>query len=227
LARLLTKKIGVDIQLVVPSSFANHVSLVRSGQVDFSYQNPVIFAKCMGELKGIGTAIKGGEDSFRGIIIVRKDSGIKKVEDLVGKSVCIVAPTSAGGFFSQKLYCLMNGVDLDKDCKVSVVPGNKQENVILNVFSKKVDVGFIRESALHRVDGKIDGSQIVVIAKTVPLPNWTFAANKKVPEHIIKRVSKILLSLGADSPALKAAKLDGFMKTDLGKFEGLRQLLNK
>ena len=121
----------------------------------------------------------------------------------------------------------MNGVNLDKDCKVSVVPGNKQENVILSVFNKKMDVGFIRESALHRIDDKINASQIIVVAKTVPLPNWTFAANKKVPEHIVKRISKILLSLGADSPVLQSAKLDGFMKTDPSKFEGLRQLLSK
>lgn len=47
--------------------------------------------------------ICGGE-KFRGIIITRKDSPINKIDDLKGKKIMIVSPSSAGGYLSQKLY---------------------------------------------------------------------------------------------------------------------------
>jgi len=39
------------------------------------------------------------------VIITRKDNNIHKIEDLKGKKIMIVSPTSAGGFLSQKI-CL-------------------------------------------------------------------------------------------------------------------------
>ena len=98
--------------------------------------------------------------------------------------------------------------------------GNKQENVILDVFSKKVDVGFIRESALHRVDKVIDPSKIKVLAKTTWLPNWVFAVHKSVPSSVVEKIREALLSLPAGSPVLKAAHLQGFVEPD-------RQALNQ
>lgn len=225
LTRTLSAKTGLRIQLVVPSDFDNHIAKVRSGQVDFSYQNPVVHALCMDRANVLATAVMGGEDKFRGIIIARGDAGIDSVDAIVGKRISIVSRTSAGGYYSQVMTCLMHGIDIDKQCQVASATANKQENVILDVYEKRADVGFIRESALHMLDAQIDPAQLKVVAQTEALPHWAFAANKDLPEQIVARVQELLLSLTAEAPEMKAAKLDAFLKGENTLYEGLRHLV--
>ena len=102
---------------------------------------------------------------------------------------------------------------------------NKQENVILNVYSKKSEVGFIRESALHRVDKAIEPDKIKVIAETSWLPNWVFAIHESVPAKVASRIQNTLLNLPEDGRVLKAAKLKKFVEPDAGALKNVRKMV--
>lgn len=226
LADHVARQSGIDIEFVVPENFAEHMSMVRKGEVVFSYQNPVVFAKASAEVVPLAIASKGKDKTrFRGIIIVRTDSGINSVQDLKGKSVSVVSLTSAGGFISQRDFLMQNGIDVQFDMIPSEAEDNKQENVIFDVFSKKSEAGFIRESALHRVDKVIDPSKIKVLAQTSWLPNWVFAAHKSVPPELAAKIQAALIDLRPGSPVLKSAQLDGFVMPDEAELNKLRKMV--
>ena len=215
LADYLAEEADVDVEFVMPKNFADHISMVMRGKVLLSYQNPVVYAKVSKQVTPLAVASKGKDRTrFRGIIIVRTDSGINTIEDLKGRSVSIVSLQSAGGYISQRDFLSKKGIDVEIDMIPSGSPGNKQENVILDVFSKKVEVGFIRESALHRVDKVIDPSKIKILAKTTWLPNWVFSVHNSVPRGVDGKIRIALLSLPAGRPVLKAAHLKGFVSPD-------------
>lgn len=226
LADHIASQAGIEVEFTIPQDFSEHISLVRKGDVLLSYQNAVVYAKVSGEVTPLAIASQGKDKTrFRGLIIVRSDSGINSIADLRGKSVSVVSMTSAGGYISQREFLSQNGIKVEFDMIPSEAADNKQENVIFDVFSKKSDVGFIQENALHRVDKVIDPSKIKVLVQTSWLPNWIFAVHNSVAPELAAKIQAALINLPPSDPILKAADLDGFVKPDPAVLKDLRRMV--
>lgn len=211
LADYLAQKTGVPIEAVITSDFSQYEKRLKSGSIQMGYENPYVYTLVSGTHEAVAMAEKGKDrDKFRGIIIARQDSGISELEDLRGKTIGIVGFTSAGGYLSQKLSLSEIGIDVANECTVSEAVDNKQENVILSVYTGEVDAGFIRESALHQVDNYIPAAQIKVVAASAWLPNWAFSVDRGLPENLKRNIQAALLELTPGHPVIKALKIDRF-----------------
>lgn len=217
LMRYLSEKTGYEFKLVIPKNFEEFIQIVSEGKVDFSYQNPYVFSIVSKKYPVKALAITIGEDCtqeegicgderFRGIIITRKDSNINKIEDLKGKKIMIVSPTSAGGFLSQKIYLEKKGFNLTRDFKL--IDAKRQEKVIIGVYKGEADAGFIREAALSVWSDEVDISKIKILDYGEYLPNWTFALVRNRNQELTAKVKEIITNLEPD--ILKKAKIKGF-----------------
>lgn len=231
LMRFLSEKTGYEFKLLIPRDFDDFIRVVKSGSVDFSYQNPYIFALINREMELRPLVLTLGEDRspeeqdgsgkiFRGVIITRENSPIRRLEDLRNKKVLITSPMSAGGFLSQKIFLAHNGIDTDRDLRI--IDGKKQENVIFGVYRGDADAGFVRESALVVWKNEIDMNKIRILARTAPLPNWPLAACSGRNPRLQNAVAELLIGL-RDRKVLEAARINGFRKTDPADFEGLKK----
>ncbi len=228
LMKYLSDKTGYEFKLVIPKDFEEFVQVVKSGTVDFSYQNPYVFAQIdtTYPITALVTTVgwpeeeSGGEESFRGVIITRADSPIKTIEDLKDRRVMIVSPKSAGGFLSQKIYLARHGMNVDKDMKI--VDAKRQEKVILGVYNGLADAGFVREAALQVLKDEIDMRNIRVLVTTNPLPNWPIAWTKKVSPAFANQVGRLLIGLD-DQAILKAAHIRRFGKANERELEELKK----
>ncbi|HPP87673.1 MAG TPA: phosphate/phosphite/phosphonate ABC transporter substrate-binding protein [bacterium] len=202
---------GITIEFVFPKNFEEHVKLCAEGKVDFAYSNPITYIQMAvsGERKTghIVIAEAKSKNGFFGQFIIRKDSEIKKFEDIKGKKGMIVGWDSAGGYVFQQAYAISKGFDLKKDCELSVTEDNKQEKVILNVISKKADFGCIRNGMLQKAIELPGISDIKVLAETPKYPEWLFSHYSELPKDIVEKVRKALLSIPED--LLKKAALPG------------------
>jgi phosphonate transport system substrate-binding protein len=152
LAEYLSDKMGETVRLELAKDFTDYENKVKSGAIDIGYQNPMVFSRVLAVHEAVAMSVdKEDGEKFRGIVISRPDSGIKKLSDLTGKTVMIVSDTSAGGYLSQKLSLIKAGIDL-KGIKFETAAENRQENVIIPVSVGDVDAGFIRESAFNVAD---------------------------------------------------------------------------
>ncbi|MBU1139449.1 MAG: phosphate/phosphite/phosphonate ABC transporter substrate-binding protein [Proteobacteria bacterium] len=195
LAEYLRKKTGLNIIPTLTSTFDQYLKQLSSGGIDIGFENPYIYVLAAESHEVIAMAVKGGDgDRFRGIIITRSDSSLSAIDDLIGKKVAIVGYTSAGGYLSQKLTLLENGIDVQKDCTIEEVPENKQENVVFSVYTGDVDAGFIRESAIDKAGDFIPSGAIRVMASTAWLPNWALSVSRNMQpedrEKIVKAIHR-------------------------------------
>ena len=226
LMRYLTKQTGREFKLVIPKDFEDFFATIERGEADFSYSNPYIYIQLAnrGLLKAFAnTVLKESGDIFRGIIITHADSAIQTLEDLKGKKVMVVSFRSAAGFLAQKLFLAESGIDVYRD--LDLTEGKRQEEVILNVYRKTADAGFVRESALDVLREEIDLGRIRVLARTPYIPNWPFAATKRADKELTQLVQESLTDL-RDPMVLNPARIQGFKPAGNRDFDDLRRWID-
>jgi phosphonate transport system substrate-binding protein len=144
----------------------------------------------------------GDDEDFKGIILVRKDSGINKVSDLKGKIVAYPALTALAATMMPQYYLHTHGINVNKDIENRYV--GSQESSIENVFR-----GHVAAGATWPVPWKLfvtehpeKASQLEVKWQTDSLPNNGWVVRRDIPAPIVERFSQRLLSL-QDRPSGK------------------------
>ncbi len=211
LVEYLKTRTGLDISPIMTTTFDQYTKSLIGGKIAIGFENPYIYVLASKTHEAVAMAVKGENgDKFRGIIITRKDSPLQSPSDLKGKKIAIVSYTSAGGYLSQKLFLLDKGIDITKECQLEEAPENKQENVIFSVFTGDVDAGFIRASALSKVDQFVTAGSIQVLADTTWLPNWALSVKRSMAAADKKKITRAILEIPASSPVLKALRIKKF-----------------
>jgi phosphate/phosphite/phosphonate ABC transporter binding protein len=228
LARYLSKETGEKISIVIPKDFDAFKTAVKSGHMDLGFSNSLIYVKLKRELpiEPLAVAAERKGTRFRGIIVVRKDSGIKTVRDLRGKKLVFVEKESAGGYVFQMMFLKKAGMDIHQD--FTLLPfAKKHDNVIVAVFNRAADAGGIREDDLEKMKGKVDLAQLTVIARTDYFPNWPLFAAPSLKKDAADRVRAALVKLKQNDPrtakVLGTAKLAGFAPVSDSDYDELRE----
>jgi phosphonate transport system substrate-binding protein len=225
----LSRETGENVTLVVPRDFEAFKGMVRSGQVDIAFPNPLIYVQLRKDVQieplALAAEPKAGT-RFRGLIIARTDSGIKNLQDLKGKRLIFVDKDSAAAYVFQMLLLSKAGIDPSKD--FTRLPFAKtQDNVTRAVFAKAADAGGIREDDLDKMKDKVDLSQIRIVGYTDYFPNFPLVACPRLSTDKAKRVREALLKLRPGSAeagtVLGPAKLTGFVTVADKDFDKLRE----
>jgi phosphate/phosphite/phosphonate ABC transporter binding protein len=225
----LARETGEKVTLVIPRDFDAFKDEVKAGHMDVGFANPLIYVQAKEKTNieplALSSEVKSGT-RFRGVIIVRKDSGINKVQDLKGKKFVFVDNDSAAGYIFQMLLLSKAGFDVNKD--ITMLPfAKKHDNVTLAVFNKTADAGGIREDELEKMKDKLDISQIRIVGYTDYFPNWPFFATPKLKQETAAKVRAALLRLKPNDPQnekiLGPARLTGFIPVADKEYDDLRK----
>ena len=224
----LTAEIGEKVTLVVPKTFDGVMEAVKAGQMDIGFVNPLIYIQIKDKINieplALSSEVKSGT-RLRGIIIVRKDGGFTKLQDLKGKKFSFVEEDSPAGHIFQKLLLSRAGFDVKKD--IIMLPYAKtHDNVTLAVFNKTADAGGVREEQLDKMKGTLDVSQLKIIGFTDYFPNWPFFATPKLKPEMASKIRAALLKLKPNDPQndkiLGPARLTGFIPVTDKEYDDLR-----
>ncbi len=137
----------------------------------------------------------GDDQNFRGIILVRRDSGIEKVSDLKGKKVSYPAATALAATMMPQYYLHTHGLDVNRDIENLYV--GSQESSIMNVYHGFVAAGatwptpWLKFQEQHPDKAK----ELVVKWQTETLPNNGLVVREDVPRAVAEKVAALLFSL--------------------------------
>lgn len=206
----------------------------QNKDIDFVFQDPhtyVMLSKFLDKTSLLTALSWDGKQTQSGLIVARKDSRIRKISDLAGKSVMFGPKLSIAKWVAAKELLSENGIVIDKDLK-SYHNGGCCEDIAFNVYLKVVDAGVVCDHFIEQHPEKqnelgIDVKQMFVIGKTKPVPTRVFAARKQLDKKIVTAINQALLSLDTKNPAhakiLSSAELGGFRKAKDTDYDAVRR----
>jgi phosphonate transport system substrate-binding protein len=236
LATYLKQETGFEIKIVVPKDVGEFERVMKTGNMDFAFQGPHTYVRLSEWFKKdalIRALTREGTATQAGVIIVRQDSPIKKIEDLRGRSVMFGPRLSATKWLAPKLLLEDNGINIDKDL-LAYSNGGCCEDIAFSVYLKKVDAGVVCDHFMSNHSEKedelgIESEQIVVIGKTRSVPTRVFAARRDLAMDIVTALNGALLRLNKKEPAhkyvLHHAELDGFQEAKDAEYDRMRMLI--
>lgn len=183
-----------NFRLEASRDYAEYDRKLRERHFDFALPNPYQTLKALE--RGYRVFAKMGDDhNFRGIILIRKDSGIQRVTDLRGKAVSYPAPTALAATMLPQHYLHTHGLDINQDIENRYV--GSQESSILNVYQGHTAAGATWPppwQALVRERPEL-AEALEVKWQTESLPNNSLVARDDVPEAVVTALRTELLRL--------------------------------
>lgn len=233
----LRDELGVkETRLVLASDYKGIISKLTRGEIDIAWMGTTSYVEAAADPKlkaSMRLLVKPKRfktTSYRGIIIVRQDSGIKKLTDLKGKKVAWVEQDSASGYLFPKALLLEAGVNPDKDFAEAGFLG-KHDAVVLAVLLGKYDAGACYDDARNTLREKEKMNELTILATTQDISNEPIVCRSDLPEDIIEKIKKAFLKLDIENPTYKKVLEDctdvqGFTAAQESDYEYVQRVLN-
>lgn len=229
LVQYLEKKLGVKIDFKVATDYAAVITGMQFKHIDFAYYGPKSYVEAAtranAEAFVIEVAVESGK-GYYGIIISKKDSKLKTIQDLQGKSFAFTDPNSTSGTLVPKVYFLNDlKVDPDKYFSKVIYSGSHQAS-ILAVKNGKIDAASTNDLDMNRGDKKMwdADKDFTVLWKSKLIPGSPIAYRKDLPDSLKKALQDAFVSYN-DPSGLNKLKLTGFAPVSDDTYNTIRELM--
>ncbi len=232
----LQKATGLPIRQIFPDTFDEHIKMVQRGEIDISFSNPFVYVRMAAAgARAFARIIEpSGKPEFHSLIITRKDNhDIKNLEDCRGKRWLAVDPTSAGGYLYALGEFYDHGIHREDFAEIAFAPGPgaKQEKVIMAVYAGAADIGSVRDGTLPLLEGKIDLSQIRILAESRSYPGWVYVHRPGLDPAVVEKISAAMFALDINRPddavILQTAGMRGIIPARDADYDPVRSLADK
>jgi len=193
---------GFSFTLQASRDYADFEKKYLERKIEFILPNPFQTLQAMKTGYHV-IATAGDPADFKGIFVVRKDSGIKRPVDLKGKAVSYPSPTALAACIMPQYFLFLNGVDVNRDIVNQYV--GSQESSIMNVFLGKTAAGATWPPPwrFFRKEYPQQAAELRVIWETDSLISNALMARDDMPVAVVEQLRRLLVGLDK-TPAGKA-----------------------
>ncbi len=200
LAGYLSGQLGLKIRLTIMSRYGEVVKRFKSRQLDGAFLSS--FTAALGikefQLEPVASPVNlAGKSTSRGYIFVRRDSGIKTVKDMRGKSFVFVDPATTEGYLFPMAFLRRHGVkDQEKFFSRCWFSGS-HASALFAVLDGRADIGAAKDTVFNKQitnDPSIK-SELRIIAESPPVPEVTLCLRDDIPAGLRRRILSVLLNM--------------------------------
>lgn len=223
---MLSKALGFAVKPFVAADYNGVIEALRSKRLDVAYLGP--FSYVLGatvadiEAFAVAETKKAGRTFYYSQIVTHKDTGIKTVNDLKGKTFAFVDPSSTSGHLFPKAGLMKLGFNTDKDFGRVIFSGSHDSSAIA-VQNKKVDAAAIADRILDAAvfKGLVKREDLVEVWKSDPIPESPTVWRKDLPADLKTRVQAAFLQV-KNIPWSDQGELNGFHPTNDAAYNIIR-----
>lgn len=242
LTDFLHKETGYYYRTAVPASFIAVVEAFGTSKVDVAAINTFSYlmanAKYGAEAR-LRVVREGDQTSYKGQFIARANSGINSIEDIDGRRMAYVDPSSTSGYILPKAELDSKGIKPSE-----TVFAMRHDNVVMMVYQGQVDAGATYYAPPDQKTGGImdarmrvmqqfpDVAQEVrIVGFTQDIPNdpWVFRKdmNEAMKEKIINALLKFVRTPEGEKALFDIYDITGLIPTKNSDYDGLRAVLEQ
>lgn len=231
LARYLESKVGgAHIEVESSRDFADFEARIRTREADFLIPNSL---QTLWAIDSFGYRVlcqAGTEKDFVGLVLVGRDSPIRKIQDLRGKRVAYPSRTALAACILQQKMFHDSGLDVVRGLDNRYV--GSQESAIQNAAAGFVDAACTWPQAWRAFQRQDSASaaRLRVQWTTSPMVTNSILARNDVPDPVREGVRSALLGLAGDSVGrgiLEAGRIEGFHPANDSTYLPVRNLVRE
>ncbi len=223
LTKYLSKMLNKNVVLKLSPNMGAAINEAARGTVDISYLTPVAYLRAhdKGNAQLIVKTVTKGKASFKLMIVVKENSPIKSVQDLIGKSFAFGDERA----LLQRAAVVGGGIKLNQFKEYRFI--GHYDNIARAVMNNDFDAGILKDTMAYKWEGK----GLRIIHASPALPPYNIVASKNVSKGMLKELQRIFLSLDKNNPdhlkVIKAIdkKYDGFAATSDAEYNVVRKLV--
>lgn len=227
LAGYLSGKLGTRIELTVLPRYGSVINGFVTQGLDGAFFGSFtyVLAHVRLNLEVLARPEKAdGISTYHGIIFVRKDSGIRGIEDMRGKRFAFVDKATTAGYLLPLYYFKKNGVkDFMFFLKEAYFTGT-HEDAIYDVLNGKADIGAAKSTVFDRLAEADEGvrNELVVLATSPEVPENALVVRKNLEGPVKEKLKAVLLAMHEDPEGRAILEKFGaarFIETTDGDYE--------
>ncbi len=216
----LEKETGLKFELIGSAKIPDFEKRFLSGDFDFAYMNPYHVVSANNR-QGYMPLVRDGVRKLQGILVVRKDSPIKAIQALSGKTVAYPSAYALGA-------SLLLRAELKRHYNIITKPRyvKTHSSVYLHVVQKLAVAGGGVRSTLDHQKPEIR-NRIRIIYETQALNPHPIVAHPRVPAEHMRRVQQSLIRISGQSSGdklLKKVPMRFVTKASLMDYDSVRKL---
>src|SRR5436309_15846089 len=197
----LGKLYGAPVRVTVASDYAAVIEALRNRTADLAFVHPVGYVLASREAKArmVAKNLWHGKSTFTSRIYVRKDRGINTLEDLRGKTIAFVDPSSSSGYTYPMVLLIERGLVKDRDPKSffrEVMFAGAHDAAMRALLNGHVDAIASFDMAREQyLSDPAEREKIAFVAETPPIPEAGIAARDGLDPAAFARVRAALVQM--------------------------------
>jgi len=189
------RRAGVELRFKTAASIPVFGERLGSGEYDIAYMNPYHY-KVYSARPGYRAFARERGRPLEGVLIVRKDSKFRKLQDLAGATLSFPTPLAFAASILTQAELQKQGIPI----KARYVQSH--DSVLKGVAAGSFDAGGTIMKVLQTADPALAGN-LQVLARTRLYQPHPFSSHPRVPLEIAERLRKAFISLEHDATGRK------------------------
>ena len=223
LTQYLSSTLKRPVNLILSPNMGDAINKVATNEVDITYLTPVayIHAHEKSNSQIIAKMVTNNKSSFQLMIVVRKDSSIKSVSDLIGKKFAFGDKKA----LLQRATVVGAGVKLEEFSSYKFI--GHYNNIARGVAQGIYDAGILKDTKALKWEKK----NLRILYRSPHMPPYNLTVSSKLSKSTIKKIQQAFLQLDISNPkhhsVIKALdnKYDGFAATSDKEYDVIRKLI--
>jgi phosphonate transport system substrate-binding protein len=203
LAAYLSDKLDVDIELMILPRYGNIIDNFKDAGLDGAFFGSFTYALAHARL-GVAVVARpvnpDGQSTYHGLIFVRRDSGIRHVEQMRGKRFVFVDKATTAGYLLPLDYFHEHGIDDFRSYLGEFYFAGTHESAYQDVLDGRADVGAAKNTVYKRLAASNPRLQteLIPLAQSPEVPENGLALRLEIDASLRDRIKEVLLAMEAD-----------------------------